>query len=109
MKVSMGDPVREQAHHEYWKNNGKTPMYLMVDGTLKGIICVADTIKETSVEAVDQLKSLGNHGVYADGRQSEGQQDYIGRQAHIDTVSQRFCRKTRPMWWSLCRSREKPL
>ena len=83
MKVSMGDPVREQAHQ--MANQGKTPMYLMVDGTLKGIICVADTIKETSVEAVDQLKSLGITVCMLTG-DNQKTADYIGRQAHIDTV-----------------------
>lgn len=66
-------------------NQGKTPMYLMVDGTLKGIICVADTIKETSVEAVDQLKSLGITVCMLTG-DNQKTADYIGKQAHIDTV-----------------------
>lgn len=61
-------------------NQGKTPMYLMVDGMLKGIICVADTIKETSVEAVHQLKSLGITVCMLTG-DNQKTADYIGKQA----------------------------
>ena len=64
---------------------GKTPMYLVIDGSLAGIICVADTIKQTSIAAVDQIKSLGIE-VYmltGDNRQTA---EYIGGQAHIDRV-----------------------
>ena len=66
-------------------NQGKTPMYLIADGKLKGIICVADTIKETSVEAVDQLKRLGITVCMLTG-DNQKTADYIGKQAHIDTV-----------------------
>jgi Cu+-exporting ATPase len=38
---------------------GQTPMYVAVDGELAGLISVADTVKETSAEAVAQLKALG--------------------------------------------------
>ncbi len=38
---------------------GKTPMFLAVDNKPAGIIAVADTLKEHSREAVDQLTSLG--------------------------------------------------
>ncbi len=64
---------------------GKTPMYVIADGKLEGIISVADTIKETSVAAVDHLKELGIQ-VYmltGDNKRTAG---YIGRQAHIDNV-----------------------
>ena len=38
---------------------GQTPMYVAVDGTLTGLVAVADTVKETSAEAVAQLEALG--------------------------------------------------
>lgn len=82
-KVSIGDVIKNRALS--FANQGKTPMYVVVDGVLKGMICVADTIKETSVAAVDQMKSLGIE-VYmltGDNRQTA---EYIGRQAHIDQV-----------------------
>lgn len=66
-------------------DEGKTPMFVMEDGKLQGIICVADTIKTTSVKAVDHLKSLGIQ-VYmltGDNRKTAA---YIGQQSHIDNV-----------------------
>jgi len=40
-------------------DEGKTPMFLAVDGKAAGVVAVADTLKENSVEAVRSLKSLG--------------------------------------------------
>lgn len=64
---------------------GKTPMYVIADGKLEGIISVADTIKETSVAAVDHLKELGIQ-VYMLTGDNKRTAEYIGRQAHIDNV-----------------------
>ncbi|MFC2136063.1 heavy metal translocating P-type ATPase [Bacteroidota bacterium] len=41
------------------ENHGKTVMSLGVKGEIIGLIAVADTIKKTSVEAVNQLKRMG--------------------------------------------------
>ncbi|MEJ2314379.1 MAG: heavy metal translocating P-type ATPase [Nitrospirota bacterium] len=38
---------------------GKTPMFVAIDGAAAGIIAVADTLKEGSKEAVEGLRSLG--------------------------------------------------
>ena len=68
-----------------YAGQGKTPMYVVEDGSLTGMICVADTIKETSIQAIDQIKSLGIQ-VYmltGDNRQTA---QYIGNQAHIEHV-----------------------
>lgn len=40
-------------------DEGKTPMYIAVDGKLAGIIAVADTVKETSKKAIEQLHRMG--------------------------------------------------
>lgn len=81
--VSIGDQIKEQTLA--YANQGKTPMYVVVDGVLKGVICVADTIKQTSVAAVDQMKSFGItvYMLTGDNRQTA---EYIGKQAHIDHV-----------------------
>ncbi len=54
--VSLGDGV---AFGEQLAEQGKTPLYFAQDGTLIGIIGVADVVKPTSKEAVAQLKRLG--------------------------------------------------
>lgn len=40
-------------------NNGKTPLFFSRDGKLLGIITVADTVKNTSKNAIAQMKNMG--------------------------------------------------
>ncbi|GLB59421.1 heavy metal translocating P-type ATPase [Cytobacillus sp. NCCP-133] len=41
------------------EDNGKTAMLVAVDGQYMGIVAVADTVKETSKQAIKRLKDLG--------------------------------------------------
>ena len=83
LHVTASDETREQAAR--FANEGKTPMYVVEDGRLAGIICVADTIKETSLEAVKQIRGMGIavYMVTGDNRKTA---EHIGRQAHVDQV-----------------------
>lgn len=47
-----------QDNLETLESQGKTAMIVAVDGTVRGIIGVADTLKETSKEAISALKEL---------------------------------------------------
>lgn len=38
---------------------GKTPMYIAIDGKIAGIIAVADIVKKSSTEAIKKLKDMG--------------------------------------------------
>ena len=40
-------------------DDGKTPMYIALDGKAAGILAVADTVKEDSAEAIKALQGLG--------------------------------------------------
>ncbi|WP_422123888.1 heavy metal translocating P-type ATPase [Planococcus sp. X10-3] len=40
-------------------NEGKTPMFAAVDGEFAGIIAVADTVKPSSVHAIQKLQEMG--------------------------------------------------
>ncbi|MDO4326987.1 MAG: heavy metal translocating P-type ATPase [bacterium] len=66
-------------------NEGKTPMFVAVNGVLFGIVSVADTIKESSIRAVDELKALGIE-VYMLTGDNRKTAEYIGKQAHIEHV-----------------------
>lgn len=44
---------------EELEGNGKTAMLVAVDGVYEGIVAVADTVKETSKQAIKRLKDLG--------------------------------------------------
>jgi Cu+-exporting ATPase len=47
------------AEAERLENEGKTAMFVAVEGQPAGIVAVADTLKETSARAVAELKRLG--------------------------------------------------
>jgi Cu+-exporting ATPase len=40
-------------------DDGKTPMFIAIDGKAAGIVAVADTVKEDSAEAIQALQKLG--------------------------------------------------
>lgn len=48
-----------EAQADTFADEGKTPMYLAVDGKIAGIIAVADTLKENSVKTVQSLQKQG--------------------------------------------------
>ncbi|WP_066869221.1 heavy metal translocating P-type ATPase [Clostridium mediterraneense] len=66
-------------------NEGKTPMYIAIDGVLRGIIAVADTIKPTSKEAIASLHKMGIKVAMITG-DNKKTADAIAKQVGIDLV-----------------------
>ncbi len=66
-------------------DEGKTPMYIAVDGKAAGIVAVADTVKEDSREAIAHLKKLGLEVVMITG-DNRRTADAIARQVGVDRV-----------------------
>jgi Cu+-exporting ATPase len=66
-------------------DEGKTPMFVAVGGRPAGIVAVADTLKEDSVEAVRALRSMGIDVVMITG-DNERTARAIARQAGIERV-----------------------
>lgn len=66
-------------------DEGKTPLYFEEDGTLIGIIAVADTIREDSAEAVKELQNMGIEVVMLTG-DNERTAKAIGTLAGVDRV-----------------------
>ncbi|MCL6708323.1 heavy metal translocating P-type ATPase [Pseudomonas sp. R2.Fl] len=64
---------------------GKTPVYVAIDGQVAAAIAIADPLKETSVAAVRALKSLGLSVVMATG-DNRATADAVARAAGIDDV-----------------------
>lgn len=64
---------------------GQTPMFVVIDGVLEGIISVADTVKETSRSAIDKIKKAGIK-VYMLTGDNRRTAEYIGSQVHADEV-----------------------
>ncbi len=66
-------------------DDGKTPMYVALDGRAAGIVAAADTVKEESVAAIAALKRLGLEVVLLTG-DNRRTADAIGRQVGVDRV-----------------------
>ena len=66
-------------------NEGKTPMYVAVDGKAAGLVAVADTVKLDSKAAIETLKALGIEVVMLTG-DNERTGQAIARQVGIDRV-----------------------
>ena len=53
------DLIATKEEAERLAGEGKTPMYIAINGKLAGVIAVADPIKSTSREAIQKLNRLG--------------------------------------------------
>jgi Cu+-exporting ATPase len=64
---------------------GKTPMYIAMDGKLAGIIAVADTVKENSKKAIEKLHEMGIQVamITGDNRKTA---EAIAKQVGIDRI-----------------------
>jgi Cu+-exporting ATPase len=63
----------------------KTPMWVAVDGQVAGVIAVADTLKDGSVEAIAELHRLGLKVVMLTG-DNQKTAEAIGKAAGVDRV-----------------------
>ena len=70
---------------EKMEDNGKTAVLMAVDGQMAAVIGVADTVKETSAEAIRTLRGMGIDVwmITGDNRRTAGA---IARQVGIDNV-----------------------
>jgi Cu+-exporting ATPase len=66
-------------------DDGKTPMYVAIDGKPAGIVAVADTVKEDSKDAIQALRKTGLEVVMITG-DNERTAKAIGRQVGIERV-----------------------
>ncbi|MBN1056627.1 heavy metal translocating P-type ATPase [Clostridium botulinum] len=73
------------AQSERLSNEGKTPMYISINSELKGIIAVADTVKENSKEAIEILHSMGIKVAMITG-DNKNTANAIAKQVGIDIV-----------------------
>ncbi len=66
-------------------NEGKTPMYIAIDNKLEGIVAVADTVKSSSKEAIENLHNMGIKVAMITG-DNKKTADAIAKQVGIDIV-----------------------
>jgi Cu+-exporting ATPase len=66
-------------------NEGKTPMYVAVNGQVAGLVAVADTVKSDSKAAINTLKGMGIEVVMLTG-DNQRTADAIAREVGVDRV-----------------------
>ncbi|MGM0792635.1 heavy metal translocating P-type ATPase [Bacillus infantis] len=74
-----------EADLETLESQGKTAILAAIDGHFAGIIAVADTIKDTSAEAIARLKEMGLEVIMMTG-DNKATAEAIGREAGVDAV-----------------------
>ncbi|HET7658089.1 MAG TPA: heavy metal translocating P-type ATPase [Bacillales bacterium] len=87
-KLMKRENISFEEHEEklsQLEREGKTAMLIASDGVLKGIVAVADTVKETSKQAISDLKTLGID-VYMITGDNERTARAIAEQVGIDGV-----------------------
>ncbi|MDR2655552.1 MAG: heavy metal translocating P-type ATPase [Oscillospiraceae bacterium] len=74
-----------EAESDSLAGEGKTPMYIAIDGSLAGIVAVADVVKASSGPAIDSLHKMGIEVamITGDNRKTA---DAIAKQVGIDHV-----------------------
>jgi len=76
-------PLRADA--ERLAAQGRTPVYVNVDGALAGLVAVADPIRESSREAIRRLRTMGLEVVMLTG-DNRRTAEAVAREAGIDRV-----------------------
>ena len=74
-----------EADAERLADDGKTPMYVAIDGSAAGLLAVADTVKEDSIEAIRRLKQMGLQVAMLTG-DNERTAAAIAKQVGVDRV-----------------------
>lgn len=82
-QTDVSKELRKQA--EELAEQGKTPLLFAQDGRMLGIIAVADTMKEDSPKAIQELRKLGIRVIMLTG-DNERTANAIGRKAGVDEV-----------------------
>jgi Cu+-exporting ATPase len=81
-----GVPLEElETDSDRLAGEGKTPMYVALDGKVAGIVAVADVLKKSSKEAIESLHDMGMEVVMITG-DNKKTAEAIARQVGIDRV-----------------------
>lgn len=80
--IDVGDAEQELVDYE---TGGKTAMLVAINGEYRGIVAVADTVKETASKAINQLKEQGLDVIMLTG-DNERTAQAIAKQVGIDHV-----------------------
>ena len=79
------DITTVQSTMETLESDGKTVMLAAINGKYAGLVAVADTIKETSAEAIHRLQAMGIQVIMMTGDNRRAAQA-IGKEVGVDAV-----------------------
>jgi Cu+-exporting ATPase len=79
MKDMDLDTADADAKADTLRTDGKTAMFVAVDGTLAGIVAVADPIKESTAQAIKELHAQGLRVIMATGDNERTAQAVAGK------------------------------
>jgi len=80
MMQAMGlDTAAAEAQADALRNEGKTAMFVAVDGALVGIVAVADPIKDSTAKAIRELHAQGLRVIMATGDNERTAQAVAGK------------------------------
>lgn len=82
-QTALSEDVVKTAHQ--LAESGKTPLFFLRDGSLTGVIAVADVIKADSAEAIADMKRMGIRVVLLTG-DNQRTAEAIGKEAGVDRV-----------------------
>lgn len=82
IKISLAEMEKIS---EKLAGEGKTPMYVAIDGKIAGIIAVADTVKENSKKAIEKLHGMGIEVAMITG-DNKRTAEAIAKQVGIDRI-----------------------
>lgn len=85
---------------------GKTPMFISIENKIKGIIAVADTLKENSKKAIEELHNMGVEVVMITG-DNKNTAEAIGKQVGIDKIFSEVLPKDKANWVKKLQQEEK--
>lgn len=81
----IGIPCNSAQMADRWSEQGKTSLYIAIDGQLSGVIAVADPIKEGSPRAIEAIHALGIQTAMITG-DNQLAAETIGRQVGIQRI-----------------------
>lgn len=80
-----GIPYASAQIAHQWAAQGKTPLYIAIDGRLSGVIAVADPVKEGGPQAIEAIHALGMQTVIITG-DNRLAAEAIGRQVGVQRI-----------------------
>jgi Cu+-exporting ATPase len=85
MEEKAIDPGDVASYSNKFEDEGKTAILVAIDGTIAGVLAVADVLKEEAPSVISRLQEIGLEVAMITGDNSKTAQA-IARQAGIDTV-----------------------